>query len=199
VEVKNDFENDGIMVSVDAGVYGILSSAIDPTDFCQVSEMSIMGDENAYVECGSSGFYQLKTYFTLAAFADDTHFHYTPDLRVLFYNVTNMAVIGCAITGTIAENFNETRHAEMGLVALGISLLVLGTCFGMMLCLTYRRKKRLEQEQKDRIIKEYSYVRTTKNGRVQHPFAGSSLGSYGGSFRGPGSRTSGSSQISEGT
>jgi hypothetical protein len=197
VEVTNDFENDGIMVSVDAGVYGVLSSAIDPIDFCQVSEISIMDDENASDECGTSGFYQLKTYFTLAAFADDTHFHYTPDLRVRFYNATSMAVIGCAVTGTIAENFNETRHAEMGLVALGISLLVLGTCSGLMLYLTYRRKKRLEQEHKDRIMQENFYVRTTKYGRVSHPLAGGSIGSFGGSIRGSGSRTSVSSQTSE--
>lgn len=185
------------MVSVDAGVYGALSSAIDPTDFCQVSEISTTDDDDAFVECGTSGLYQLRTYFTLAAFADDSHFHYTPDLQVRFFNATSMAVIGCVVTGTIAEHFNETRHAEMGLAALGISLLVLGTCFGLMLYLTYRRKKRLEQEQKDRILQEYFYVRTTKNGRVSHPVAGGSIGSFGGSIRGSGSRTSVSSQITE--
>jgi hypothetical protein len=187
VEVTKDFDNDGVMVSVDAGVYGVLSSAIDPTDFCQVSKMStIDNDDDAAIRadnvdaCGLAGFYQLKTDFTLTAFKDDTHFHYTPDLRLRFYNATSMAVIGCAMTGTMAEKYKDLQHAEMGLVALGISLLVLGTCFGLMIYLTYRRKKRLEQEQRDRRLEEYSsYTRTTPNGRVL-PYGGSrgSVGSY---------------------
>jgi hypothetical protein len=199
VEVTKDFDNDGVMVSVDAGVYGVLSSAIDPTDFCQVSKMSTIDDDVDSVEdaCGLAGFYQLKTYFTLAAFKDDTHFHYTPDLRLRFYNATSMAVIGCAMTGTIAEKYKDTRHAEMGLMALGVSLLVLGTCFGLMIYLTYRRKKRLEQEQRDQRMEEYSYTRTTPNGRVRPFDAGSrgSVGSYGSSSNSD-SKSPDSSQLS---
>lgn len=198
VEVTKDFDNDGVMVSVDAGVYGILFSAIDPTDFCQVSEMSTIDDDVDNVDtCGLAGFYQLKTYFTLAAFKDDTHFHYTPDLRLRFYNATSMAVIGCAMTGTIVKKYKDTRHAEMGLMALGVSLLVLGTCFGLMIYLTYRRKKRLEQEQRDRRLEENSYTRTTPNGRVL-PFDGGSRGSVGshGGSSGSDSKSPESSQLS---
>ena len=188
VELTNDFDNDGVMVSVDAGVYGVLSPAIDPIDFCQVSAMSTTDDDAALYAvsedaCGLAGYYQLKTDFTLTAFKDDTHFHYTPDLRLRFYNATSMAVIGCAMTGTMAEKYKDMQHAEMGLMALGIALLVLGTCFGLMIYLTYRRKKRLEQEQRDQRLEEYSsYTRTTPNGRVL-PFDGGSKGSVG-SYRG---------------
>ena len=109
----------------------------------------------------------------------DQNVRYVPDLSIKIYNSSEMAVIGCAQTGTMAAHHNSTTHATLGLVALGISLLVLGTCFGIMLYLTYRRKKRLELELKEKrqqshVQNDFPYVRTTSRGRVVIPMSASS-------------------------
>lgn len=181
VELQKDFTNDSIMVSVDVGVYGILSPAIDATDFCPISMLSTTDDsdnnnnDDSY-SCPSLGFYVLKTSFKVSSFEVDKNFHYIPDVRLRLYNGTGMSVIGCAQTGTMYTYDTSRTRATMGLVALGISMLVLGTCSGIMLYLTYRRKKRLEQELKDKRSRhEIPYVRTTARGRVVVPMnAGSS-------------------------
>lgn len=184
MELQKDFTNDSVMISVDSGVYGILSSAIEATDFCPLATLSTStandddttnDDNNNYASCPSSGFYSVKTSFIVDSFEVDKSFQYIPDLRLRLYNTTSMSVIGCAQTGTMATYHSGKTHATMGLVALGISMLVLGTCFGTMLYLTYRRKKRLEQEMKENRMKhDTPYVRTTSRGRVVVPMSASS-------------------------
>lgn len=184
VELEEDLRNDDIMVSIYSGVYGILSLTIEDAEFCRISSLSTAttdddgnnagDDDYAAAEnnnskdddnCPVAGFYSLQTSFSVSSFEVDTSLHYIPDLRLLFYNSTS--VIGCAQTGTLATYTNATTHAEMGMIALGIAMLVLGTCFGLMLYLTYRRKKRIEREMLEQKLKsQVPYVRTTSQGRV---------------------------------
>lgn len=186
MELEKDFSSDSILISVDAGVFGVMSSAIAATDFCPIATLSTATNDDRFANddqdaCPSSGFYSISTYFILSSFEVDQNVHYVPDLCLKIYNATSseMAVIGCAQTGTMAAHFNSSTHATMGLVALGISLLVLGTCFGIMLYLTYRRKKRLELELKEKrhqsnVRNDFPYVRTTSHGRVVIPTSASS-------------------------
>jgi len=183
VELEKDFSNYSIMVSVDAGVYGVLSSALDATSFCDIATLtaSTNDDNDDYYNnfnkkqkvCPTTGFYDVQTSFTVSSFEVDKNFHYIPDLRLHFYNATSMAIVGCAQTGTMASYDHAATHAAMGLTALGIGLLVFGTCFGLMLYLTYRRKKRLEQEVNDGKLRHgFPYVKTTSHGRVIVPYDG---------------------------
>ena len=176
VELRDDFSNDGVDVSIDAGIYNARSSAIDATDFCGFSQRSTNDDDDNSASCPSDGYYHLKATFTLKAFTDDKSFHYTPDLRLRFYNYTSGRVIGCAVTGTRAQYGHDQLHAEVGLIALGIGLLLLGTCFGLMLYLAYRRKKLIEKEAMERRYEDYppsAYIETSRHGRLV-PWNGSS-------------------------
>lgn len=188
MELQQDFSNDSILVSIDDGLYGVLSPAIEAADFCTMATLSTStnndddddddnnnnnaggaSDEDSS-DCLTTGFYSLKTSFTVSSFEVDQNFNYVPDLRLRFYN-SSMAVIGCAHTGTSATYDHAATHAEMGMMALGIGLLVLGTCFGLMIYLAYRRKKRMEQEAfEQKMRQDLPYVRTTLQGRVLVPY-----------------------------
>lgn len=194
VELQRDFSNDPIMVTIDAGVYGILTSAVESINFCKIASLSTSTNDNGDTDddnnnndndysavCPAAGFYSMSTSFVISSFEVDQNFHYIPDLRLLFYNASN-TLVGCGQTGTVAHKDQATMHAEMGMMALGIALLVLGTCFGLMLYLTYRRKKRIEQELMEKKLKFGTpYVRTTSHGRIVSPNKGGSDRSHGSS------------------
>lgn len=121
-------------------------------------------------ECPQPGFYTLTTSFTVPSLRD-FFFHYTPDIKLTFYNPYTGQRIGCATTGTVALHRVADRRATRGLVALGVAVVVFCVVFALLLYLSYKRKKRLEHRReaahnKVHAATNYRYFRTLPSGQV---------------------------------
>jgi hypothetical protein len=90
--------------------------------------MGVTGD-NAYL-CPRSGQYTLKTWFKVPQISD-YYFHYTPDIKLSFYDGASQRLLACAGTGTHALHKKADAKAKHGLLALGISVLVFLIVFGL--------------------------------------------------------------------
>ena len=114
-------------------------------------------------ECPSEGYYDLLTTFTVPSIRD-YYFHYTPDVKLTFVDGYGHR-IGCSSSGAAALNHMADRRATNGTVALGISVVIFLVVFALLLYLSYRRKKRLEQKTEHKKT-NYQYFRTLPSGQV---------------------------------
>lgn len=138
-------------MSLQSGLYHSYKTVIEPYNVCQ---MGVSGDE-AYM-CPKPGSYGLKIYYNIPQISRDDDFHYTPDIKMNFYdgssnnnaNSSNSYLqrIGCATTGTVAFHKRADTKAAHGLIALGICVSVFVVVFGLLIYLSYQRKKQIETQ-----------------------------------------------------
>ena len=122
--------------------------------------------------CPSIGSYRIRKYFTVAAPSQDRELQYTPDLKVDIYRQSDNELIGCVETGTPATTNVAARHSKHGEIALSVAVALFVVCFGVLLYLSYRRKKRLEKSVTDRQYHYYSsngqtHVAAFDQGRIR--------------------------------
>ena len=122
--------------------------------------------------CPSKGSYRIRKYFTVAAPSQDRELQYTPDLKVDIYRQSDNELIGCVETGTPATTNVAARHSKHGEIALSVAVALFVVCFGVLLYLSYRRKKRLEKSVTDRQYHYYSsngqtHVAAFDQGRIR--------------------------------
>jgi len=109
----------------------------------------------AATSCPTPGLYQLDTYFVVPAFTSDMDLHYTPDVRLRFYNAKGR-VLGCATTGTLALSQQARDHAEEGLIALMTAFFALMCLFSTLIYLNYGRERRILADKHKRKGGSYS-------------------------------------------
>ena len=170
INIQNISSHGGIKISIDMGVYDVLKRVQERINICKCgtisSETSSSGNS---VTCPDAGDYQLSNSFQLPDLFEDHDIQYTPDIRAKFFSGDgNRTILGCASTGTIDQYRNGSTHSQNGQVAFGAAIIVFAGSFGCLLYLTYRRKKRLEQERAQMTLIEshYGYVRSSKSGHV---------------------------------
>jgi hypothetical protein len=151
-----------IGLEVQSGLYNKFDTVLSSSSICQDLTVAATYDQDA--GCPDPGDFTLKTYFTVPTIRDYS-FHYTPDLKLIFSNADDGTRIGCVATGTAAWHHAAEKKATRGLVALGVAVLMFCSVFGLLLYLSYRRKKRLEQLTAER-RKNYQYFRTLPSGQV---------------------------------
>jgi len=150
VTIADGFESSTIYVTIDSGIYDDHFTMVISNNFCQ---MGISGD-NAY-QCPAPGSYEINAYFAVP-YIRDYNFHYTPDIRIAFYDgddlqyydtntIESYREIGCATSGTSAMRSHGDDKAKAGLIALGISVVAFIIVFGVLLHLTRRRRGSLKQ------------------------------------------------------
>jgi hypothetical protein len=147
-------------------------------------------DTNVRYTCPYPGQYHVKTYYKLPSIPD-RELHYTPEVRMLFSvvrttNASNLSLakrytlMGCANAGTMANHHTKDERAMQGLLALGVATATFMLIFAILLYLTYRRRKWLQQLTEQAKMSEhqpyhpqqrYQYFRTLPNGTVI-PLAG---------------------------
>jgi hypothetical protein len=156
-----------VLVTIESGLYNQFVTVLDSANLCQ---LGVKGN-NAYL-CPKPGNYQLQTYYYVPSHIREAGFHYTPDLRITFYDSTattassSRLVLGCITSGAVALHQSADEKASRGSVALGISVLVLVSVFGWLILWSYMRKKRLEREHHENVMRRYSYFRTLPSGQV---------------------------------
>lgn len=173
VTISPYFTGDNVNTSIEFGLYDHFQTVASNKDLC--SKFYPVANDDA-VSCPSPGTYSVETYFTVPTISDYS-FHYTPDIRLSFYDSSGNR-LGCGTTGTVALHRTADDKAVKGIWALGISCIAFCLVFSVLLYLSYRRKKRLEQlqltERKSNSSNgnnRYQYFRTLPNGQVI-PLAG---------------------------
>lgn len=146
---------------IHSGLYNTWKTVKNVSDIC--SDLTVTAN-NGYQECPDAGKYTLKTYFTVPSIPD-FYLQYTPDLKIYFFEATTKERLGCSTTGTIAMRLSAQEGASQGLIALTVVIAAFCIIFGMLLYLSYRRKKRLENLSEEK-KHSYRYFRTLPNGQV---------------------------------
>jgi len=158
-----------VLLSLKSGLYNSYVPVIDSYDLCQMGVVGETlngdGDSQQYATCPNPGSYRLQTYFYVPQLSREKDFHYTPDLQLSFADASTGTRLGCATTGVMAMHKQADRHAAMGLVALGIALFVFVGVFGVLLYLSYRRKKQIERYRESSLLSS-SYIRTLPSGQM---------------------------------
>lgn len=167
VSIPSTVSVQAIGLTIESGVYDNFAVVKNVTNICQ--DLSVTStyssSSSSSSHCPLPGHYTLTTYYTVPALRD-YEFHYTPDVRVTFWDPSNHGRrLGCIATGTTALHRRADSRAARGVVALGISLLAFALVAASLLYLTYRRKKRL-QKISERSKQNYHYFRTLPNGQV---------------------------------
>jgi hypothetical protein len=132
------------------------------TDLCNTLSPTAL-DGSSSRTCPESGNYVIETYYTVPAIRD-YGFHYTPDVRLTFSDESGNR-LGCATTGTVAMHVTADHKAAQGMLALGISCIAFLLVFALLLFLSHRRRKRLEQITAHKTSR-YRYFRTLPSGQV---------------------------------
>jgi len=150
LNISNDFSETGVDVSVDMGLYGVFTNVVQNVDLCSTGRIKRTVQDASY-SCPSPGSYRYYLSFNFPSGSQDPELLFVPDVRVGFYSHADESEqLGCAVTGTLAYNTRIDRHTRNGAVALGLAMVVFVLCFGCLLYLTYRLKKRLEREVAER-------------------------------------------------
>jgi hypothetical protein len=156
-----------VLVTIESGLYNQFATVMDSVNLCQ---LGVKGN-NAY-RCPKPGDYQLQTYYYVPTHIREAGFHYTPDVRITFYDSSitttsgSRLVLGCVTSGAVALHQSANEKASRGAVALGVSISILVGLFGLLILLSYLRKKRLEREHQEKVMRRYSYFRTLPSGQV---------------------------------
>lgn len=158
--IPSNFVSDDPLVEIETGSFNSYQTVIESTSLCM---LPVTSTADTYIECPKPGEYLLETSFTMPN-TSDYDFHYQPDLRLTFTN-ENGVRLGCATTGAVAVHIRNKNHATQGLVALGICVVGFILIFGLLIYLSYRRKKRLEKIAEKR-TQGYQYFRTLPSGQV---------------------------------
>jgi hypothetical protein len=159
--------SNAVLVTIESGLYNQFVTVLDSVNLCQ---LGVKGN-NAYL-CPKPGSYQLQTYYYVPSHIREAGFHYTPDLRITFYDSIattasgSRLLLGCVTSGALALHQSADEKASRGSAALGISVLILVSVFGWLILWTYLRKKRLEREHHEKAMTRYSYFRTLPSGQV---------------------------------
>lgn len=161
VYISPYFTGDSIYTSIELGVYDIFQRVTSKTDLCNT--LSPIASDGSSRTCPQSGNYVTETYYTVPSIRD-YGFHYTPDVRLTFTDETGNR-LGCATTGTVAMHVTADHKAAQGMLALGISCIAFLLVFALLLFLSHRRRKRLEQITAHRTSR-YRYFRTLPSGQV---------------------------------
>jgi hypothetical protein len=148
--ISEQYSWSGIDVSVDAGVLDSFVNIQPYTDLCGLDSITYLGnpvnqiysDGDDAIYCPNPGSYQLFYTFDVPKGGGDPQLQYTPDIRLRFISHKTNATLGCAGTGTVATV--DSSHRRQGEIALGLALTMLFAIFGICLCMTYQRKKKLE-------------------------------------------------------
>ena len=160
VTISDRYKGNGnVRVTLQTGIYNSYTTILDNVRLCQ---LGVTGD-NAY-RCPKAGDYALKTYFFVPSIRD-YDFHYTPDIKLSFFDGDEGTALGCAATGTMAMRTRANRKAQQGLLALGICTLVFVLVFGGLLYASYRRKKDIQQYLREQKTSRY-YIQTMADGNV---------------------------------
>jgi len=149
-------------LQLESGFYDSFQSVTNSTSICTDFTVTQNGESNDY-DCPEPGSYMLQTYFSVPSIKDNS-FHYTPDIKVTFYNPYGKRV-GCSTTGTVAMLRSADSKATHGWIALGFSIVAFLSIFALLLYLSYRRKKRLEKKTEEK-RQPYQYFQTLPNGQV---------------------------------
>ena len=170
VWVTPRYQGESVYVAVKSGFFDHFTTVIEPINLCK---MNLTYNSN---DCPAPGYYRLSTQFSVPSSLRDSDMHYTPDLKIQFLH--NSRTIGCATTGSVALHRAADTHAQHGALALGVATLAFVCLFALLLFLSYRRKKRLQEwaEEEDRSEAsstndsdtgmKYQYFRTLPNGQV---------------------------------
>jgi hypothetical protein len=154
VEITDSFTGaSSIRLEIEAGIYDQWKRVSIMDDLCSYSGSNLQrvySHTDTMTSCPTPGRYQLDTYFTVPAFTTDTELHYTPDVRFRFYNAKGR-VLGCATSGTIAQSRHAAQRADQGLIALGLSFLILSCVFSALIYLNYGRERRMLAEKKKKL------------------------------------------------
>mmetsp|Transcript_41634 Transcript_41634/g.47310 ORF Transcript_41634/g.47310 Transcript_41634/m.47310 type:complete len:362 (+) Transcript_41634:236-1321(+) len=176
--INDDYGWVGVDISIDVGVMNSYVSVQSATDVCSLGILNVESDDDGSgdVQCPSQGDYQLYWTFSIPEIGGDEQLQYYPDIRVKFFNQpddndddgsTAVFPLGCAGFGTAATVQEKTNHRIRGEWALGISLALFFSIFGLCLLMTYRRKKQVEQELKGRELhRYYYYARNSATGEL---------------------------------
>lgn len=144
-------------------MYNHFETVITSSSICQSLNVSPTYEGGA--ECPNPGYFTLSAYYTIPSMRDYT-FHYTPDIKLTFTDPRTGQRIGCATTGTVAIHRRNDIKARHGLVALGLSVVTFCFVFGLLLFLSYKRKKRLEELKEKKQQHNYHYFKTLPSGQV---------------------------------
>ena len=132
------------MITVESGLYDRYNTVISKQNICSLDGVQLIeafgGDDSNSASCPAPGRYVATTSFTVPT-TRDYDFHYTPDLRLDFVD-EHHSFLGCATTGTRAQHRYSDQHAQRGMTALGVAVLIFCGLFGTLLYLSYRRKQR---------------------------------------------------------
>jgi len=134
-----------IRLEVESGLYDQWKRVLIMDYLCsyQGSNLQrIFQDYETMTSCPTPGLYQLDTYFTVPQHTVDTELHYTPDVRIRFFNAKGR-VLGCATTGTLALGQKARIHAQQGSIALMVAFFSLACMFSTLMYLNCGRDRRL--------------------------------------------------------
>ena len=165
VTITDRYEGSNLRLHLESGIYNSYTTIFNAVNVCELG----ITDENVDL-CPNSGDYVLKTYYTLPAIRD-YYFHYTPDARLTFFDGDAGTILACVAVGTGAVHKRQQSAANQGLVALGICTAIFCVIFGVLLYLSYRRKKRVEQLLRDnkQSASHYNMRTLPNNGQLNLP------------------------------
>lgn len=175
VTISGNYQGSSVLVTLQSGLYDSFITVVDSYNLCQ---LGVSGD-NAY-RCPKPGEYWLKMYYYVPQIRDYS-FHYTPDIKMIFRDGETQRRIGCVSTGTAALHKRADRKAARGLLALGVATSVFVVVFGLLIYLSYKRKKQIECQRESAARSRFNYFRTLPSGQaVQLPGGGVAAGIGGG-------------------
>ncbi|CAJ1953342.1 unnamed protein product [Cylindrotheca closterium] len=126
---------------------------------------------NDYQTCNLVlGKYRAYLNFTVPDFGfNDNELHFTPDLRVKFFDSTDHFKIGCVESGSLAERALRITRDKRGTEAFMLCIVIFVMMFAILLCCFKGRKQLSDIDLANRrALRRFNYRQTTKNGTMQN-------------------------------